>query len=167
MGTNTICAARDLRVTSTTETEQSMPATSRPRAADAGNVVDIQSVAPQYVHVQLRPRTQAFARCVGALEATIRRHEAVDVDIAGLARDSHHILITLAINAGPRHQVPKFSAAAVAAFEFTSDLFDKMFDFLPQYAAAPTAEERALAESLPHLVAHTRDAGTLASVTAS
>ena len=115
----------------------------------------------QYMFVQLRPGTSLLRKCLAHLATTKNEHPDVVIDIDGYTREDHQVLLTLAVNLGPKDKIAKPSPEAVAGFHFVSAIFTGMFDYLPQYTDKPTALERARAAELPGLLA---EAAELAEV---
>lgn len=115
-------------------------------------VLELDEVVHQVVYLQLRPRFRVLGKCMGELEATLRAHPDVKVDIAGVGRNDHQFLLTLGIDAGPRKEIPKFGPTAVAALGLVEAMFSHLGDYMPRYTGAPTAEEVDLVSSLPNVL---------------
>jgi hypothetical protein len=109
---------------------------------------DIQVVEDAIIHIQLRPHWNGKDKALAALKGLAEKHDGVDFQIAGISKDARYLNIVLAINLGPADQIAKHSEIARAAYAFVSALFENLFEYLPMYVAAPTAEQRAAAQAL-------------------
>lgn len=127
-------------------------------AAYADNVVAFPEAVPhKYAYLQIRPRLASLTRCVAQLEQIIESHPQAGVEIVGLSATAHRYLLTLALDLGPAHKIADYrddaNATAIAAFYLADAIFTKMFDHLPVYGTAPTAEEQVAVEEIASLLA--------------
>lgn len=101
----------------------------------------------QHMYLTLRASAQAAPKCYSTMTALAAKHAGVPVELAGVTVVEDEFLLTIDVNLGARDRIAEPSEEATNGYGFVVALLETMFEFLPNYAAEPDAEARALAEA--------------------
>lgn len=96
----------------------------------------------QHMFLELRASAQSVGKCYNHLGSLIAAHDGAQVNLAGVSGTDDQFFLVLDIDLGPSDRIAEPSPEATTAFEFVSSVYEGMFEFLPQYSAAPDAEQR-------------------------
>ena len=94
-----------------------------------------------YMQFKVDSRESA-ATCINKFER-LQAASRAQSTLVGMAVEGGKIAIIFAVNLGPSHEVKERSPQALAAFEFVTQITDKLFNYWPQFfSGEPTVEQR-------------------------